>query len=972
MPSTIWCPLTLLLSIAFSQTTPLTTPDGCSANYAYVFIESTLHTLSKTITSERVNYPPYSYTPSVPRRKLVPFALNDPITDTSNNPCDTSTWTIPSISYDNSIILLTYSDHFATICTPQQWTLNLQTYNTNIQALLIANDKDITNVYPLPGDNTLTNPIIPTRMISQSSAKNIKYILNNTNEDIYVSIDCFNNTSPALICIVDQSSIGNTVELDGEFQKQGDIFVNSHPVWLKEGMNGIWDDYYIWLTIDHSYGADAYSWKWVIGTDYNDDSTIYAECLAPWSDHMTDPTQCSGNWYKNQKLLPELVSRNGVCDLGDNYVCVDSGSEMFDTYFGGRYRQVHDNTAIWFGDNTQFDSYLSIQYVNMSFASGWSFVFSFAANGGVHAFCVIQEGESFASYTIGHDSGNMALSPWNCNKNWYVVIYDAASQGYKWFNDPLMDIDQCNHPSVSTQTPKEIIYPKYMCFTDAVNKYSPYQTYFGIWTLDNSSSNQYDNRHVYQNQRLSGLTQGEWYMMWYDEKDSWIIKEEIPELTYSETYGGICRDNVDTPDQCTSCWEFYQGVHNEYNCDAKVSPILTNNEADCMVQPIDNIINYQDDITLCFGTIHKYTGKWQLETRYEHDGRKIWYLSNELTGDRDYYIYYDNIWRFWIIHSRFTDIEEEWDLRCLLWDEYEPFNCKEWYTVDNRIISMSTDCTLSPTIAPTPHPTIECIEYNKYVYVESPGFTNQVLESKEVNFPPYKSHTFHRANLVLFEPLTDTTGNPCDYNTWTYLSSYYDNKVVLIKWSTFYASLCTVQQWTLQLEEYANVVGVLIGNDKDFNHVYSLSGDDNLAGPTIPTRMIGQMATILLEYTLNGLDPIWITFGCFDLVEEYPNTICLVDTTKMGNHVYLDGEYQRQTIEINNHPIWLKQGHIGLWGNIYMFLDVDRNIAGESSWKWVISTDYNDRNTIIAECDLNGEHVSNPAECDLDWSINGV
>ncbi len=95
---------------------------------------------------------------------------------------------------------------------------------------------------------------------------------------------------------------------------------------------------------------------------------------------------------------------------------------------------------------------------------------------------------------------------------------------------------------------------------------------------------------------------------------------------------------------------------------------------------------------------------------------------------------------------------------------------------------------VSPTIAPIPHPTIECIEYNK---------------------------------------------------------SYYDNKIVLIKWSNFYESLCCVQQWTLQLEEYANVIGVLIGNDKDFNRVYALS--------------------ILLEETLNSLDSIWITFGCFIL-----------------------------------------------------------------------------------------------------------
>ncbi len=45
-----------------------------------------------------------------------------------------------------------------------------------------------------------------------------------------------------------------------------------------------------------------------------------------------------------------------------------------------------------------------------------------------------------------------------------------------------------------------------------------------------------------------------------------------------------------------------------------------------------------------------------------------------------------------------------------------------------------------------------------------------------------------------------------------------------------------------------------------------------------------------------------------------------------------------------------------------MFLDVNRNTGGESAWKWVIGTDYNDRNSIIAECDLIGEH----------WSINGV
>eukprot|EP01083_Nonionella_stella_P093276 261353_1 len=297
-------------------------------------------------------------------------------------------------------------------------------------------------------------------------SNNIKYILNNTNEDIYVSIDCFNNTSPALICIVDQSSIGNTVELDGEFQKQGDIFVNSHPVWLKEGMNGIWDDYYIWLTIDHSYGADAYSWKWVIGTDYNDDSTIYAECLAPWSDHMTDPTQCSGNWYKNQKLLPELVSRNGVCDLGDNYVCVESADGgLFDIYFDGQYRQIHSGVPLWFLEDGLLDAYLTIGTVSWPPLFDNTYVFAFALN----------QTQMFAFCPIGQElpSKDVLLNPQHCNKNWYKLELDPvdATKGFIWVEDYVFDIDECKHKDISTTRPPNNIneYPQILCMNDIDN-----------------------------------------------------------------------------------------------------------------------------------------------------------------------------------------------------------------------------------------------------------------------------------------------------------------------------------------------------------------------------------------------------------------------------------------------------------------------------------------------------------------------
>eukprot|EP00483_Globobulimina_turgida_P011294 UN11316 len=212
------------------------------------------------------------------------------MTDTSNNLCDITTWSTPSSSYyDNATVILEYSSYFASICSPQQWTLNLQNYNTNIQALLISNNADLFNVYPLPGDESLASP---TRMISQSSAANILNITGK--EDVFISIDCFNTTSSPIICVVDDSLIGSDVELDGEFQKQADISVNDHPVWLKEGINRVWDDYYIWLAVDHSANTNAL--KWVIGQNYNDDTIIIVECLAP---DIDDPRQCGPAWYRN-------------------------------------------------------------------------------------------------------------------------------------------------------------------------------------------------------------------------------------------------------------------------------------------------------------------------------------------------------------------------------------------------------------------------------------------------------------------------------------------------------------------------------------------------------------------------------------------------------------------------------------------------------------------------------------------------
>eukprot|EP01084_Bolivina_argentea_P036283 67155_1 len=56
---------------------------------------------------------------------------------------------------------------------------------------------------------------------------------------------------------------------------------------------------------------------------------------------------------------------------------------------------------------------------------------------------------------------------------------------------------------------------------------------------------------------------------------------------------------------------------------------------------------------------------------------------------------------------------------------------------------------------------------------------------------------------------------------------------------------------------------------------------------------------------------------------------------------YLDGDSALTKQYLNDE--YKKQGHIGLWNKIHMFLDVNRNIVGESSCKWAIGTDYNNR-----------------------------
>jgi len=299
---------------------------GCSANYAYVTVESSdVDGLQETLTSIRTDFPVYAYEYNIIHRELVLFADGDLPTVTENNPCNSHTWTYLPAYYNGKIVMFDYDDDFVGLCTIQKWVLEMQDY-ANVKAVLIANNKDLTHVYSLEGDMKLDAPTIPSRMISQISGQNIKNEMNRTQENVWITIDCFDKELPTMICVLDEDIY--------EYQQQSGVSVNDHPVWLKEGMFNIWDDHYIWLSVNHS--RSDHPWRWVIGTDYLAENTIFAQCLLPTDEYIDDPTLCGPNWYNTQgELIGNLTSNDGICDLADSYVCTSSGSGFFNYYFEG-------------------------------------------------------------------------------------------------------------------------------------------------------------------------------------------------------------------------------------------------------------------------------------------------------------------------------------------------------------------------------------------------------------------------------------------------------------------------------------------------------------------------------------------------------------------------------------------------------------------------------------------------------------
>ena len=377
----------------------------------------------------------------------------------------------------------------------------------------------------------------------------------------------------------------------------------------------------------------------------------------------------------------------------------------------GEYRQTHESVSLWLAEAGLFvDAYLTIGRVD----------FSPITNGIEWAFVLVEnQTDLWAFCPFGSSPTNEErLEPESCY-NWWVAEYDFIRWSWYWYQDPYFDVDKCdengNEPQPNTS------YDKIICFMDPDLEngiYSHYQGLFGIYTLDNMTL--FDDRPTYKQQRLLTNSDGGWYIIWYDERDSWVINDYIPSSSFGGAvvyYESICDQDINKPNNCSQTWDFQQGYQDLINkSNAKMFAINSLDESQCMKQPVDDIIEYTKSITLCFDdgdTVfyeNSLTGIYLLSNEM-YNNRRYWY-KNDSYGI--YYLFYDTPKRFWVIDDTLGDpsyfTSPDFEIYCLRWDEFEPFNCKQWYfysLIDGISYNqtMTTNCTL-PTSAPTNDPTI--------------------------------------------------------------------------------------------------------------------------------------------------------------------------------------------------------------------------------------------------------------------------
>eukprot|EP01084_Bolivina_argentea_P038642 71464_1 len=258
---------------------------------------------------------------------------------------------------------------------------------------------------------------------------------------------------------------------------------------------------------------------------------------------------------------------------------------------------------------------------------------------------------------------------------------------------------------------------------------------------------------------------------------------------------------------------------------------------------------------------------------------------------------------------------------------------------------------------------MNCSALHSYVEVTIITTTSNIpfisiLMSSQALFPP---HSYYVPPTELISlPRTDPL---CGDNP--ILSSDISNKIVLLFESQ---GNCSVHSKVITAQR-KGAVAVLMANDETEDTVNKIMDDDTLAHihTTIPMRSItkGDGKWLRRPAKPESETQVQVKFGCWGDI-TYPSMLCLRETS--GVFWTLNGEYQRQDVQINGHPIWKLNGYPLSYKPLHIFLH-DAN--GDTDWFWAVTHDasFVDDTALVLKCNVGD--ISDPSLCPSWSGIHG-
>jgi len=488
--------------------------------------------------------------------------------------------------------------------------------------------------------------------------------------------------------MIDTSDDGVHVHLDGTYVEHPNAMKNDHPVWIKPKGYGV-RELFMFLQINQTQEGDDDVWRWII---MDASMNLYAECLS--DDHPNHPAACNSSWHVFGESAVTLTTDDDRCPASGEHICLEStpphhveGSEYVYN-LNGIYRQIHSGVHTWVKHPiTDSDAYITVHKMNHT---------SFDVDN-EYAFVLVEGKDDVRAYcTVGEDGETvtdaMKMKPWECNE-WIVFAEDPRSSRWQWIQDEMMDVDLCDDDE--GEIVPDVTYDELLCFlpSDYDGSYSHYQGMFGLYELTETDRDLFGGRPFYNQPRLDDVSDGKWHIIWFDEHDSWVMNDFIPNGMAGDEghvfyYESWCT-HTNKPNNCSTNWPLYQGYEDIESEDSTMELYAVTEgstaEVNCMAEPTDTIVP-TDSITLCFDDSVLDPDENPLSGDYvvaddTYNGRYAWVKDEG--EDTEKWLFYDSPKRFWVIDDSLGDksafTSPDFEAYCLQWDELEPFNCGTWY-----------------------------------------------------------------------------------------------------------------------------------------------------------------------------------------------------------------------------------------------------------------------------------------------------